>query len=199
MSRAEKGLPTSPNKRKEIIGTLAKKYQMRIVLKEKRGRKHRDLNEDQEHWLVEFLERSDISYINPGKKDHVYVGKVGGISQYVQKQYLLWTLRDLLDIINGNAMAVRANENFESVFLEKMSFGQLYQFVKSHKQYIFNRDIPHSSCLCEVCENACLLAKGINKSLGVTLPTNPHELVERYSCDSSNACMNSAIVSIVFP
>ena len=44
-----------------------------------------------------------------------------------------------------------------------------------------------------------ILVKGINKSLGVTLPTNPHELVERYSCDSSNACMNSVCSSCVMP
>ena len=190
--RAEKGLPTSPNKRKEIIGTLAKKYEMRIVMG-KRGRKHQDLDEDQQYWLIEFLERSDMTYINPGKKDHIYVGKIDGISQYVQKQYLLWTLRDVLDIINGNVMAgVNVNESFQSVFQRKLSFGQLYHFIKTHKQYIFNKNIPHSSCLCEVCENTCLLATGINKSLNLSIPTNPHDLVERYSCDSNNPqCMNS--------
>ena len=34
----------------------------------KRGQKQRELDEDQEHWLVEFLERADVTCINPGKK-----------------------------------------------------------------------------------------------------------------------------------
>ena len=54
----------------------------------------------------------------------------------------------------------------------------------------YNRDIPQSSCLCEVCENVCLLAKGINKSCKLNLAVNPHDLVESFSCTStSKACM----------
>ena len=39
---------------------------------------------------------------NPRKRDHVYIRKVEGKSQYVQKKYLLWKLRDILDTVNGN-------------------------------------------------------------------------------------------------
>ena len=49
------------------------------------------------------------------------------------------------------------------------------------------------SCLCEICENSSLLAKGLNKlkrKLKTRLPTNPHDLVETFSCDSDEAaCM----------
>lgn len=38
---------------------------------------------------------SDITSINPGKRDHVYIGKFEGKSQYIQKQYLLRKLRDV--------------------------------------------------------------------------------------------------------
>ena len=41
-------------------------------------------------------------------------------------------------------------------------YDQMYNFLKMHKEVAYNSDIPHSSCLCEVCENALLLAKGIN-------------------------------------
>ena len=78
------------------------------------------------------------AYINPRKKDHVYVRKVACVSQYVQKQYLLWILVDVLGIINGNLIAGESkNESFQSVSQQKISFGQLYYFIKSHKQYIF--------------------------------------------------------------
>ena len=55
---------------------------------------------------------------------------------------------------------------------------------------MYNRDIPQSSCLCEVCDNACLLAKVINNSKNVDLLSNPHDLVEKYACNSdSKHCM----------
>ena len=38
----------------------------------------------------------------------------------------------------------------------------MYNFLKMHKEVAHNSDIPHSSYLCEVCDNASLLAKGIN-------------------------------------
>ena len=51
---------------------------------------------------MNFLERPDITLTNPGTKDSVYTGKIDGVSQFVQKQYLLWSLKDLHEIINGN-------------------------------------------------------------------------------------------------
>ena len=53
--------------------------------------------------------------------------------------------------------------------------------------YSFNKSIPHATCLCEVCENCILLVKGFNKckNISETLPTNPHDLVEKYACDSN--------------
>ena len=86
----------------EVIGRLAEKYKMRIALALKRGRKYEDLASEQIEQLKKFLDKLDMIYINPGKKDHVYVGKKDGVSQYTQKQYLLWTLRDILEILNGN-------------------------------------------------------------------------------------------------
>ena len=41
-----------------------------------------------------------------------------------------------------------------------------------------------------MCENACLLAKGLKKKFRLSLPTDPHNLVEENACDSSSAsCM----------
>ena len=51
-----------------------------------------------------------------------------------------------------------------------------------YKEVAYNSDISHSSCLCEVCENASLLAKGINSSLkssDILSPTT-HDLVETH-------------------
>ena len=116
---------------------------MRVRLKSKdSGRKRKELSEDERSWLLEFLDRSDISYTTPGRKDNQYIGKVIGEKQYVQKRYLLWTLRDVLTIANGGSI------NTNGTFSDE-----------------FSRTIPLSSCLCEICENICFLAKGISKKL----------------------------------
>ena len=65
----------------EVIGSFAKKHTIRIALS-KKGTKI-------------DVGRSDITSINPGKSDHVYIGKFEGKSQYIQKQYLLRKLRDV--------------------------------------------------------------------------------------------------------
>lgn len=173
---------------------LAKKYQLRISLNPKKtGRKPTELTEEEKQWLCNSLDRADLTYINPGRRDHVYIGKKDGQRQYRQKRYLLWNLRDLLNILNGNEVSGSPTgvETFVECFEKPLSFSLLYNFIKSYKQFIYNQNIPQGSCLCEVCENSCLLAKGINRYIkGVKLPTNPHDLVEDNCCDSSvDDCM----------
>ena len=194
MRRAMTALPNSPAKRNEIIGTLALKFQLKVQLQAKtnRGRKKEALSDDQRKWLLEFLDRADISYITPGKSDHVYVGKINGERQYAQKRYLLWNLRDLFEIINGNQLNTDV-ETFVTKFGERLRFSQLYELIKCHKEYVFNKSIPQSTCLCEICENTVFLMKGLNKSIKKQekmLPMNPHDIVERFSCDSGfKECM----------
>ena len=120
----------SPRKKAEVIKNLASKYQIRIQLKETRGRPRKNLSDNKKAWLIEVLGRSDLTYTNPGRADNVYIRKIDGERQYLPRQYLLWSFKDLHDILN--------------------------------KQYIYNKNIPHTSCLCDTCEKSVLLAKGIN-------------------------------------
>lgn len=55
-------------------------------------------------------------------------------------------------------MIYEGNSNFEESFSRKIKFHELYRFLKSHKEYVYNKDIPQSSCLCEICENAVFVA-----------------------------------------
>ena len=189
ISRAEKALPKSPRKKNEILGSLAKKYKLRIVMnKKKTGRKATELTEEEKQWIVVNLDSADLTYVNPGRKDHVYIGKKDGERQYCQKRYLLWNMRDLLNILNGNEVAgsTTGAETFAGRFEKPLSFSLLYNFIRNQKQLIYNQNIPQGSCLCEVCENSCLLAKGINKYANTDLPTNPHDIVEENCCDSTD-------------
>ena len=143
------------------------------MTKNKAGRKN-ELSQEEREWLENFLERADITYTTPGRRNTVYVGMDHGKRQYKQKRYLLWKIRDLLGIINASS------------FQRDLSFRQLYEFLKGHKELVWNEQIPQSFYLCEICENAVLLAIGINSSLkSKILATNVHDLVEANACDSS--------------
>ena len=123
--------------------------------------------------------------INPVKNDNVYIGKVDGERRYEQKRYLLWPMRDMLNILN----MCDAEESYAQAFDDK-SFRMLHRFINEHKQYIYNKRIPHNTCLCEICENTVLLSKGIARAFPSNIPTNPHTIAEHYSCDSDAAeCM----------
>ena len=41
--------------------------------------------------------------------------------------------------------------------------------LKYHKDYCYNQNTPHGSCLCEICENYVLLAKGLNTMMMIAM------------------------------
>lgn len=56
LKKADQALPNSPNKRKEIVQNLAKKYEIRINLNETtKGRKATHLTNEEEQWIVNAL------------------------------------------------------------------------------------------------------------------------------------------------
>ena len=113
--------------------------------------------------MIGFLDWADISRQTPGRKDNLYVGKEYGQRKYLQKRYLLWNIRDLLEIVNGRGDI--DDDSFQSKFNKKITFWQLYKFLKEHKEYKFNKNFPHESCAREVCEKVRLLILSINRKL----------------------------------
>ena len=109
----------------------------------------------------------------------IYVGKIDGERRYNQRLKLLWNLHDLLDIINSTGK-VDVTDTFYQNFKKLLTFSQLYEFLKYHMEYCYNQNIPHGSCLCEICGNCVLLAKGLNTRLLYPLSTNPHELTRGF-------------------
>ena len=57
--------------------------------------------------MGDFLDRPDISYITPGRKDVVYLGRTGR-----EKRYILWNLKDLHEIANGNPYLIQVSASF---------------------------------------------------------------------------------------
>ena len=147
------------------------------------------MTESEKEWLKNFLDKPDITYVTQGRKDHHYVEKVDDKS----KRYLIWTLNDLLNIANGSSL-IKRESSFEFSFGKKIKFHQLYEYIKSNREYVYYRDISQSSCLSEIRENVCFVAKALNKKIKSCnmVPTNPHSLAEKYTCDSSSrTCMFS--------
>ena len=76
LSKVSRNLPKSPNKRSEIIRSLAKRFQVDMEAERKKGRPKLILNDAEKDWLKNFFDRPDISYTTPGRRDQVYIGKV---------------------------------------------------------------------------------------------------------------------------
>ena len=66
----------------------------------------------------------DISYTTP--HHNVYLGKFNKVKNLAQKRYLLWTIRDIMDIINGSktVQSDAPSDSFEAKFGKKMTFHQ---------------------------------------------------------------------------
>ena len=122
----------------------------------KGGRPQRNLTEEQKQWLRKALDRHDLSLINPGKKDNVYIEKVDGEKRCEQKRYLLWHLRDIRNILSMSD----AEESSAQAFDDTLSFRMLHRFLNERKQYIYNKRIPQNTCLCEICENTSSFVQG---------------------------------------
>lgn len=78
------------------------------------------------------------------------MGKNNGKKLFRQRKYLLWTLNEVLDTANKCSVTNESDDTFVSVFDRKLSFRQLYDFIKLNKEYVYNRNIPHATCLCEI-------------------------------------------------
>ena len=105
-----------------MIRTLAKKFNLRIAVHNKSRRKKNKLREEEQEWIENFLERSDITYTTPGRRDTVYVGMDGGKSECKQKR-----------CENINGYKIITNENFPSFtesFEHEVPFRQMYNFLK---------------------------------------------------------------------
>ena len=192
MQRARKALPKSPNKKREVVEDLVKnvlKIRVPSVSDKKRGRPAKDISEVEEKWLDVFIDRADITRCSPRRKDSVYIGKIDGERKYLQIRYLLWTIRETLDIAN-NANKVETAETFFSAFGKELTFRQLYMYLKKHKEIKWNNEIPHESCTCEICDNLKLFIRGVNSKIEAKLPENCEALVDLFTCnDRTEKCL----------
>ena len=94
--------------------------------------------------------------------------------------------------MRGSVIEEAGGNSFSNDFGRPWKFALLFDVLKLHKEYVFNRDIHQWFCLCELCENVTVLATGVNKVLKDKLPTSPHDIVEKFSCSGTRHCMYGA-------
>ena len=188
LKRAAEALPKSPRKKREVLETLATnvlKIKVPSVFQKKRGRPTKEISQEEENWLDNFFERPDVTRHSPKRKDNVYVGKIEGERRYLQVRYLLCTIREVQCIAN-----TRESEGVESSFFEtfqkELTFRQVYTYLKKHKEIKWNRNVPHESCTCEICENIKLFVRSLNQHINQKIPEDERKIAETYSCSKEN-------------
>ena len=148
IKRVEKALPQSPRRKSEVIKTLASKFNVKVKFCEKVGRKNNVLSDLEQQWVEEFLNRADISYTTPGRRDNVYLGVVNKVKKFAQKRYLLWKIRDIFDMINGSKVMENNpnSDTFESNFEKKLTFRQLYDIRETSSIFSIRRSLNGPVC-----------------------------------------------------
>lgn len=111
VNETEKSLPNSPSRKREVITRLASIYQVRVNFGGKVERKKNAFSEEEFDWVIAFLNQPDISYITPGRKDNLSVGTFNKVRKFPQKQYLLWIIREILEIINSSKLLQSSEPN----------------------------------------------------------------------------------------
>ena len=53
---------------------------------------------------------------------------------------------------------------FSDMFEIELKFAQLYKFLREHKEFNCDRDIPQTTYLCEICDNIVFKAKALNRN-----------------------------------
>ena len=64
MRKAERTLSKSPRKKNDVVLSLAKTFQLRIMPQtNNKGRPKKELEMDEKFWLFDFLDRPDITVV----------------------------------------------------------------------------------------------------------------------------------------
>ena len=193
-----KSLPKSPGKKRQVLSRIisslspvSKKHvftSARKKLSLNAGRP--SISDDTKETIKAFLERPDISYCKPGRNDTVYCGKNNeGIKEYKSKHYLLWTIREILDLFHKEHV--------------NTTYYAIHQVIANEKHICKVGDAADDDCRCEKCENVELLLTAIKQSLkmeniilGESISTDPNDFISGLVCSIKNVdCCNDMCVN----
>ena len=94
---------------------------------------------------------------------------------------------------NGTSFGTLETLQISSIVVKKvmpLNLEKLYHLaafiILLRSRHNLSINIPASSCLCEICENASLMGKALNRLKDIKgHPTMVHDIVEKYCCSSA--------------
>ena len=120
----------SPNTKAKVFSSSRKKISLELVCPV--------ISAEFKEREIHFLEGPDLSYCKPGRADTVYCGKNDrGDEIYKSKRYLLWTIKDMVELFN-----------IENP-LEKVSYYGVQQFISNEKHLFKIGESKDDDCRCE--------------------------------------------------
>jgi hypothetical protein len=174
--RVDHRLPHSPTKKKAVISTLYKKYGCYTPP----PKKFKAPIEGEKEVLA-FYMRDDISRLTAGKSEYVLLRNESNTKQYLQKRYLVYSLREAFQLFK---------EENPDIKLGKSKFASLRP-----RNVLTVNDTPHESCLCKTHENVTALLKSISATVGKDFPFDEKQLLAALVCSSQNVeCMTCVCV-----
>ena len=146
---------------------------------------HREINAvERDEMILAFLEEPDISYVCPGRKDTVYLGKDDqGMKIFREKHYLRWTIDEAVSMYN-----IGKEED------DQVSRYRIHKVASKNKHIKFAAEKPDDDCRCEQCENVDLILDSIHnvlkreneRELSKLFPTDGIRLARTLVCDVYN-------------
>lgn len=145
--KVKKTLPTSCQKRKEVVAELLKEFPDIASSKKKRTRSLTDSAE----LAVAFFKRSENFLTMPGKNDTMIVRNKNGEKSKIQKQIFTKSIKEMYE---------EFIKEYPDAKLSRSRFFQL-----SPNDILSFTKMPFYSCLCKIHENFKLAFNGIKKYL----------------------------------
>ena len=178
--KLRKSLPLSPRKKRALIHAIAQEEGFILEEDSSKNQGLLDTNITKMHMdtkyskVVDFFNEDHISSQTPGVKDCIILRLSNGSKEYVQKRYMLYTLKE--------AYGLFCLENVDV----NVSFSKFAELRPPH--VLLQKDMPHNMCLCKIHENVRLLLQGLSKV--IPFETQLRSFISKIVCDQDNeGCM----------
>ena len=172
LQRAQRALPTSPNKKKAVVDRLATKYG---VNKKTAAVVHRStaLDSATVELLKNFYESDIVSRQMPGRNDYITIRNSSGEKERLQKKILVMTIMEAYKQFKSDHPGLK---------IGKSKFAELRP---KHVVPVTEKD--HNVCCCIYHENGELILEGMRK-VCPDFPKDINTLVLQSVCEWSVRC-----------
>ncbi|ESO89794.1 hypothetical protein LOTGIDRAFT_164827 [Lottia gigantea] len=168
--KVQNALPTSPRKRQKVLQTVLNNANSTSTSTELQ-RSRQSLPITTEEAVINFYSSNDASWQAPGMKDHVIERLEDGTKNYLQKRFMLFSLKE-------------AHQLFLEANPEKLISLSKFCSLRPLNVVTFS-NVPHNVCVCTEHENIPLLLVVLN-NVDKNIPTEFRTFINTIVCDPQN-------------